>query len=315
MQRTGKKLLACSLAAAVMSITGTALAGQEPYVATVGADSGDSDGLFTNPADPKRQLSFYVSPKVWQFTQHDCTPDGVSAGEFFGSFTSLNATGGVNPITQPEICDTAGQHFGGFVFRGDWNARLSAAQTGSYRWTIALPKRPNGPINLVLECGILKRQAFSGSGFGFHAVKQCAGYTGEKTIAPCGSNQDPEGSISPGILPTLQAWGVKDPGTPFQTAVPLWAYRNPGNYTLESGLVPITPVSVVPTSGYVATNARIALKACMDKTVVVQLPQGDHLLNQGDLINVILNVPANHGVDIYCSRDSLKVQGIGEPNC
>jgi len=304
MQSTGKKLLACSLAAAVMSITGTALAGQEPYVATVGQDSGDSDGLFTNPADPKRQLSFYVSPKIWQFTQHDCTPDGATAGEFFASYVGQNATGAQRAITQPEICDTAGQTFGGFVFRGNWNARVTAGNPGSYRWRIIFPKKPNGPINLVLQCGILKKQAFSSSGFGFHAVKQCAGYTGEKTVAPCGSLQEPVGSITPGRLPTLTAVALTSFGS-----VPLYADPNPGTY--GNGGVALTPGS----TGYSALHTRIALKACQDKTIILRLPQDPYFLEQGDSIEVTLNVPSSNDVDIYCHRDSLKVQGIGEPNC
>jgi len=308
MQSTGKKLLACSLAAAVMSITGTALAGQEPFVATVGPDSGSADGLFPTGSD--RDLDFYISPKLRQFTEHDCTADSFP-GESFTAHTGANATGGARVLNQPEICDTAGQTFGGFVFRGDWNARVPGQNSGSYRWKIALPKKPNGPINIVLECGILKPQQFGVDGF--EAVKRCAGYTGER-VTGCSSLQEPVGSVTPARLPniTARAFSVNLPPLADGTRGFVWlnAYQNPGSYTSTLSLNQSADV----------VHRRIVLKACQDKTIVAQLPivEGEQLLEQGDIIEVTLNVPGGTGgnqLDIYCGRDSLKIQGIGEPNC
>jgi len=305
MQSTGKKLLACTLAAAAMSIAGTALAGQEPFVATVGPDSGSADGLFPNGSD--RDLDFYISPKIRQFTEHDCTPD-TFPGEFFSAHTGLNATNVAKSLNAPEICDTAGQTFGGFVFRGDWNARTPGGNSGSYRWKIALPKKPNGPINLVLECGVLKPQQFGV--FGFEAVKKCAGYTGEN-VSGCASTEPVTGGITPSRLPHITAEAVLvHVGGVNPPRIPLNAYPNPGSYT---GTVPLGPTAAL-------AQRRIVLKACQDKTIVVQLPthEGEQLLEQGDILDVILNIPGGpngNRLDITCGRDSLKIQGIGEPNC
>jgi len=301
MQSTSKKLLACTLAAAAMSIAGAALAGQEPYLATVGADSGDleSPPAFTNPADPKRDLDFYVSPKIRQFTQHRCTGDGIAVGESFQAFTLINGGGSLRPITQPEVCDLSGNRIGGFVFRGDWQARVTGQNQGSYRWRVALPKKPNGPINVVLECGIIKPQQFSP--FGFKVTEDCAGYTGEDVVG-CSSIQDPLGSVTPARLPRLVVQGI--PAFAPNTRINLSAYQNPGSY-----------FHTVPLNG--GENSRIMLKACQDKTVVVALPL-DYDFEAGDLIEVTLNIPggaAGNKLDIYCGRDSLKIQGIGEPNC
>jgi len=285
MQRTRKKLLACSLAAAVMSITGTALAGQEPYVGTVGDDT-----LIP---------SFYISPKLDQFTEHDNCPS-THPGEFFRAYRAAAPTVSV-PVNQPEICDTQGQTgVGNATFRGNYNARTTKGNQRTFEWQIALPKKPNSPINLVLECGIIKPNQFSAANGWFHSIKSCAGYLGEPA-AGCASNCDDAGCVVATKLPKLTVSAII-PTTPNPIIVPLSAYQNPGTYS---------PGTVALNGG---EHTRILMKACMDKTIVVALPVGG-ILEAGDLINVKLDVPAANHMDIYCNEDSLKLQGLGEPQC
>ena len=59
-----------------------------------------------------------------------------------------------------------------------------------------------------------------------------------------------------------------------------------------------------------STGSRIALKACMDKTIFVKWPiegeinalgETEANLEAGDLIKVRMDVPTANTVDIYCS--------------
>ena len=70
-----------------------------------------------------------------------------------------------------------------------------------------------------------------------------------------------------------------------------------------------------------SVNARILLKACMDKTIVTKIPvtgqvnalgQTESDLEAGDLIYVRMDIPITNKVDIYCNSQSLRVAGIGE---
>jgi hypothetical protein len=94
----------------------------------------------------------------------------------------------------------------------------------------------------------------------------------------------------------------------------LTAFKNPGGYTLtidSKTLCMANNGSMQILDG--GPNARILLKACMDKTVVTKLPvtgecnallQRETDLEAGDLIYIRLDVPRGNTVDIYCHAQS-----------
>ncbi len=287
----------------------SAMAGEDPYIAVVGNDSGANQ--------------FYLSPTYVQFL-HDQLPIGIPiTGETF----STNQW-----IGQPEICDTLGVAAGmlgdytGFVStRGNTNARITAGNAGFYQWTIALPKKPSGEINLVLQCGILKPDAFTF--WGFESVLNCAAETGERVTSNC-TRQEVVPGINPLVitaLPTITAVAAPGPYAPTAfTPFHLTAFRNPGTYDpfgtgAPAPLVNGTAAQVL--NGPADPGTRILLKSCMDKTIVTKLPvtgqvnflgDTEYDLEAGDLITVRMNVPRDNTVDIYCHSQSLRVMGIGE---
>ena len=267
-----KWLVVCLVAMCMVTPT---MAAQTPYLAVVGND------INSNP--------FYLSPKYQQFI-FDQTALGVPVdGETFSPST---------PINQPEICDTEGIAGPGnlppFVFRGNNNARVSAGNSGSFEWTVNLPKKPSGEINLVIRCGILTPNAFAVCGFG--AIRLQAGEMAE-------------------ALPAIEAIASAGPYNTF-TPFHLTAYKNPGTYDPFGD--PSMPL-INGAAGQIldgSDRTGILLKACMDKTIVTKLPvegQWNSLGEQeaelvlGDHIKVIMTVPGQNSVDIYCHAESLKV--------
>jgi len=101
----------------------------------------------------------------------------------------------------------------------------------------------------------------------------------------------------------------------------LTAYKNPSNYalTVDTAKAMTNNSSLQTLNGSV--NARVLLKSCMDKCVVAKIPvtgqvnaagQTESDLEQGDIIQVRMDVPIGNTVDIYCHVQSAKIAGIGE---
>ena len=299
-----KWLIGCLL---VLFMVAPAMAGEDPYIAVVGNDINANQ--------------FYLSPKYIQFL-HDQVPIGIP---ITGETWSTNQW-----IGQPEICDTLGVATGtfgnytGFVStRGNTNARITAGNSGYYQWTVALPKKPSGEINLVLQCGILKPDAFTF--WGFESVLDCAAETGERVTSNC-TREEVNAGTNPLIitgLPTVTATVASGPYNPTTGTFHLTAFRNPGTYDPFGTGAPAPMVNGAAAQVLIGTDpaTRILLKSCMDKTIVTKLPvtgqvnalgETEFDLEAGDLITVRLNVPRDNTVDIYCHSQSLKLMGIGE---
>ncbi len=312
-----KWLIGCLLALAMVS---AAFAGEDPYIGIVGND------INYNP--------FYFSQKLQQFLYDQ---DIFSVPVCFGSFpptTPQTRVGGAgceqflsnSPMNQPEICDTTGvvNDVGDFSFFGEPNAVVRKDNAGYYEWYVRLPKKPSGEINLVFQCGVLKPNSFAFEEF--NSVNLCAAETGER-VGPglCTRNQvDPNvNPIIEGSLPRITAAAYPGPYSLGFAPFYLTAYKNPGNYNLTIGtngtthMTNSTSLQILDGS----TEARIMLKSCMDKTVIVKIPVTDQInaagqvesdLEAGDLIWVRMYVPITNTVDLYCNSQSLRVAGIGE---
>ena len=299
----------CANEAVVIGKTSPPSSGEDPYIAVVGNDIGAN--------------AFYLSPKHEQFLYDQTGIDVPVTGEAF----TTNA-----PLIEPEICDTLGiatvvNDIPGppFTFRGNFNGRITAGNQGYYQWSIRLPKKPSGEINLCFQCGVLKPDAFKF--WDFSAVLACAAETGERigTGGLCVREE-----VDPGVNPVISAalpviTAVASPGphapvgfVPFN----LTAFRNPGTYNLalfDSGAAVVNDAATQVLNG--TTDTRILLKACMDKCVLVKLPvtgqvnalgQLEQDLEAGDLITVRMNIPRANTVDVYCHKESLRVMGVGE---
>lgn len=309
-----KWFIGCLLALAMVS---TAFAGEDPYIAVVGNDI-DANG-------------FYFSEKYEQFLyDQDYIGVPVCWGGFPGT-TPQTRVGGPgceqfrsNTLNnQPEICDASGfiNNWGDYTFFGEPNAKVGKQNAGYFEWWIRLPKKPDGEINIVLQCGVLKPNAFAFEGF--EAVLKCAAETGERIGTGFCTRDDVEPGVNPivnGALPRLTAIAYPGPYSLGFTPFNLTAYRNPSSYVLtlnDSAMKDSSSLQVLDGS----INARVLLKSCMDKSVLVKIPvdgqvnakgQTEAALEAGDLIQVRLDIPNNNTVDIYCHSQSARLQGIGE---
>jgi len=324
-----KWLIGCLLALAMVS---AAFAGEDPYIAIVGNDADFNE--------------FYFSPKYEQFLFDQdlfAVPTCIDGGTFPAktSFTRFGAAGcemfrSNRPANQPEVCDTLGETIGvgAWIYSGLPNARITAGNQGWFEWYVFLPKKPSGEINLCIQCGILKPNAFEFEEF--DSVEKCAAETGERigaglcVRAAFDANGLPfTDPIIETALPKITAIAYPGPYSPTQfTPFYLTAYRNPSDYTIPAtGALPGsgTSVSTQPLIGDL--YSRVLLKSCMDKCIIVKLPVDgqvngapattglsttEHSLEDGDIIYVRMDVPINNTVDVYCHRQSLRVQGIGE---
>ncbi len=305
---------------AVFLMVAPAMAGEDPYISIVG-----NDALAFKP--------FYFSPKHTQFLfdtvglfgipdvfgnqdpVNQSTRVGVSGGEQFRSLTLNN---------QAEICDLTGTGVAPtFVTRGLPNAVTRAGNAGFYEWWIRLPKKPSGEINLVIQCGILKPNAFAA--YRFDSIELCAAETGERVGYGTCVRQEVDPGVSPvnnTALPKVTA--VVYPG-PFNIAFApfhLTAFKNPSAYSLAFDAT----TAAISNSGNSqvldgSSNTRILLKACMDKTVVTKLPVTGQLnalgetetdLEAGDMIQIRVDVPRQNSVDVYCHAQSARLAGVGE---
>jgi hypothetical protein len=300
---------------AATALAGTAYAGQEPYVATVCDDTGQvglpgtwcggfaGNNTSTNPVGvyPFALQQFYMSVKEYQFTHLNNDPAWApvpslatfAKGETFAASTAINS---------PDWCDYYG-------YPTNTTARLKAKNSGVYEWTIVLPKKPEGNLNLAIQCGVFKPEETD--------VMFCAGEEGE-IQGPGRCNQaltlPGRSNILASGLPTISARAY--PGlytrqfnnyTPFT----LTAYRTPSNMTLAfTTAVPADP------------DNRIPLKACLTETIFIKQPVTGHVnsrgeiesdLESGDYIVVRMDVPRGHTMDLYCHAQSVKLQGIGDP--
>jgi len=300
---------------AVLFMVAPAMAGETPYIAIV-----DND-ISAN--------TFYFSPKYTQFL-YDQDYIGVpvcytKAGvpqvcEIFKAKTSIN---------QPEVCDYDGTGTAGnvppFTTRGEKNTKITAGNSGWYEWWIRVPMKPDGEINIVIQCGVVKPNAFAV--YGFDAVALCAAETGERIGAGVCVRQeiepgDPGNPLVITALPKLTAIAYPGPQNDF-TPFNLTAFKNPSSYTLQFD--PVTTKMSNNTNSQIldgTLNTRILLKACMDKAVVAKIPvtgqvnaldQTETDLEAGDMIYVRLDIPRQNTVDVYCHAQSARLMGIGEP--
>jgi hypothetical protein len=200
------------------------------------------------------------------------------------------------------------------------NALITATNKGWYQWVIGLPKKPEGELNLEIECGVLKPNSWETQYpvLGYDVINLCAGVTGE----PIGSGictRVAGAPLNEKALPRLEI--IAYPGcnhpkgfAPFH----LTAYKNPGDYKIPgSKLNNNRSLQVLNGS----SNSRIALKGCMEKTVIMKWPQAgttnnmgepEANLEAGDLIVVRLSLLKDNTVDVYCNKYSAKIGGIGE---
>lgn len=316
-----------------------AMAGQDPYVAFVGQDD------LRNP--------WYISSKHAQFTFNEndfgiyTTPwkplpgvEGVQYQPPMTCRTDIAATDpnacekfrSQQPAIQPEVCDLTGPSDAPFIGQekapnqtpnmvGNTNSRVTAGNAGWYEWYIRLPKKPTGQINLVLQCGVLKPNAFAI--YGSEAIELCAAETGEWIGPNCSHDFVDPGTqpVKVAGLPQIKAIAYPGLYSAGFTAFNLTAFKNPSNYTLTfdaSGAITNNGASQVLDG---SVSSKVLLKSCFDKAIIVKLPvtgqvnamgQTESDLVEGDLIYVRMDIPRGGTVDVYCHTQSLKLMGIGE---
>jgi len=288
--------IVCLLAAVVFVVP--AFAGEEPYKAVVDEDA-------NTPV-------FYISPKLDQFLHIDTD----YLNERFVTQTVRS---------EPEVCCTQATRAAIPPLCPDQIAGTdaltsltSAGNSGWYEWWIQVPKKPEGELNIELECGVLKPN--SEFIYGARAIEICAAETGEIIYPNC--TRKPGSYLKPAALPTIEAVaypGCQNSFYPFH----LTAYRNPGSYLVtrnSSTRYLANSVSLQVLDG--GPGARIALKGCMDKTILAKWPKDgegnawgeiETSLRAGDIIKVRMYIPNTNTADVYCNKYSAKIGGIGEP--
>jgi len=322
-----KWLLACL---AVLFMVAPAMAGEDPYIAIVGQDCviGTTPNYFGQVCTAGAANPFYFSPKHQQFMYNEHAAPfyiPVTFGTFppVTQYTRVGGAGQEQFTSQTlnsgvDVCDAT------TAKRGVATAKTGAGNAGFYEWYIWLPKKPDGEINIVIECGVLKPNALAV--FQNEAIELCAAETGERL----GLGQCARQPIDPGLSPVINTalpkiTAVAYPGpfantqwTPFH----LTAFKNPGSYSLTFDAVTgalSNSVSAQVLDG--STNARVVLKACMDKTLITKLPvigqvnalgETENDLENGDMIYVRMDVPRQGTTDIYCHAQSVSIRGIGE---
>lgn len=307
---------------ALLMVSG-AMAGEDPYIGIVGNDALEVNTFYFSP----KYLQFLYDQESLEFSIPVCESTyGFIIPAYRNYLRGCEQFRSQTPVNQPEICDTTGVVFpGGSQFSGLTNARTTAFNSGSYQWYIRLPKKPNGELNLVFQCGVLKPNAFAI--YNFAAVDLCAAETGERVGPNCSRIEvNPgENPIIPTALPTVTA--IAYPGAYANPDFPLagfnlTAWRNPGTYGPDDGTLP-NPLIDNDFNQVLngAPGTRILLKSCFDKTVIVKLPvtgqqnalgQTEYDLEAGDIVYVRLNIPRAGTTDIYCHPQSLRLMGIGE---
>jgi hypothetical protein len=307
-----------------------AFAGEEPYKAAVWNDN----------AIPY----FHISPKVYQFTHDntayyddcedvlfvpdprinsDCEPFG--SGFLCPSACTESFKYQASAVDQPEVCCAQQVALASDTElvrcpdQSEWGrtALISAGNAGWYEWTIALPKKPEGELNLEMQCGVLKPNSWAFAEY--NAINICAAVTGEP-VGPNCTRVTGAPLITSGLprLEVIAHPGCNNDFEPFH----MTAYKNPGQYAVTNASGHLTnSTSLQVLDGTV--GSRIALKACLEKTILVKWPKAglvnvlgerEAALEAGDLIKVRMKVPAGNTVDLYCGKYSVTIGGIGEPN-
>src|SRR5512136_2480331 len=298
---------------AVCFMVAPAMSGEDPYISIVGPD------YLGNP--------FYFSPKHFQFMYNE-NADPFFIPVTFGTFPPVNQYTRVGGAGQEqfrsqtvnanvEVCDATAQA------RGIRGAKTPAGNSGFYEWFIRVPKKPDGEINIVLQCGVVKPNAVAV--YGYDAIELCAAETGERIGYGTCVRQEVDPGVSPVVstaLPKITAIAYPGPYNVAFSPFHLTAFKNPSAYTLTFDAV----TAAMSNTGNAqvldgSSNARILLKACMDKTVITKLPvtgqinalgETENDLEAGDLIYVRVDVPRQNTVDIYCHRWSTRLTGVGE---
>ena len=294
---------------ALMFMVVPAMAGEDPYIAIVNND------ITAN--------RFYFSPKHTQFLYDQTYINVPVCFDKVGVPERCEVFKAKTPVIQPELCDYSGTgRVPPFAHRGNANAKTPAGNSGWYEWWIRLPKKPDGEVNIVIQCGVVKPNAFAI--YDFYAVVFCAAETGERIGTGVCVRQEVDPGVSPVInaaLPKIKA--IAYPG-PYNDFLPfnLTAFKNPSSYSLAFD--PVTAAMTNNSNSQVldgSSNTRVMLKACMDKTVTTKLPvtgqfnalgQTETDLEAGDMIYVRIDVPRQNTVDVYCHAESVRLQGIGE---
>ena len=284
-----------ALASLFLFMVAPAMAGEDPYIGIV---DNDTNG---------KGWHFYFNLRQQQFLVDQDAGGPLATGEQFRSQTAS---------TRQEVCDTKSQAVT-LPYVTLPNAKTPAGNSGFYEWSINLPKKPSGEINIVIECGVLKP--------GGTSVGLCAAETGERI----GHGLCVRDEVDPGVSPVNQLalpkiTAIAYPG-PY--ALEAWepfhltAFKNPSSYTLAFDANGAMTNGLTSQTLDGSTNARVLLKACMDKSVVTKLPvtgqinalgETEQDLEAGDLIYVRMDVPRQNTVDIYCHSQSVRIQGIGE---
>ena len=248
--------------------------------------------------------AFYISEKQAQFLFSNT----AFSNEVFGSQHI--------PLA-PEVCCTEETVLAGACPSAP-NSLTTSGTSGWYVWRIQLPEEPVGELNIEIECGVLKPDSFTF--WGYESIEHCAGETGE-TVDP-GCTRRPQTYLRASALPTIEAVaypGCQNDFTPFH----LISYKNPSTY--QGSRDPVYHNIKNSGAGQVldgSTNSRIALEACMEKALFAKLPMDGEInalgeyetaLRAGDIIEIRMEVPTANTVDIYCSRYSVKIGGIGNP--
>jgi len=333
----------------VMILAAPAFAGEEPYKAAVYEDN-EIPSFYISP-----KLAQFTHPETFYYGHcyyYFCNPTGpvdpevcvpldgncfICSSKCQERFSSKTA-----PIS-PEVCcdqETADSYHcsktGGSCNPTDpncqgkdnscisdcpdiGNSRITAGHSGWYEWVIGLPEIPVGELSIEIECGVLKPDALAI--YGQDAINVCAAETGE--IISLGLCERMAGSyLNAASLPKITA--IAYPGSQNNDFKPfhLTAYRAPSTHNVLYGAAGrlLNAQGLQVLNGKAET--RIALKACMEKTIMIMLPEPGRVnalgeterhLEAGDLIKVRMDVPLANTVDIYCSTYSVKIGGIGEP--
>jgi hypothetical protein len=318
---------AASGVALAVAFCGSALAGQEPYIAVVG------DDYYAN--------GFYLSYKEQQFLH--ANPEWVytytTAHTFWEQFRTQNQRIFPNPTSpapqvQPEVCDTEGEWRSAqeWYDRGNPNYLIAHGNAGFYEWDVVLPKKPRGNINLALQLGVLKDNAWASNiaeGGHYHTIEVCAGETGERLgVGICNRAEDNPRipPVIPNWLPVVTATAIAGPFANFSTPFSLTAYKQPSNFVLAIPQPAPAPAAPNPTAATLLVGSpdnRVVLKGCLTENILVKIPvtgysnileQTETDLEAGDKIRVRLDFPNGHSMDIYGHRESLRVMGLGDPN-
>jgi hypothetical protein len=311
MKRLTSVAVAVGLAVGAAS---TSWAGQEPYVGVAG------DDIYMN--------RYYLEAKLWRWL-HEEGDIGVEEsyqmlGESFGG--SANLSDNAEVCIPPEGYDLTpnGDDLNGSHLVPDETVQhLPVDNAGHFRWVIQLPKKPRGNINIQLQCGVLKPNTYGLFGMP-KAVDYCSGETGEIVGDICDrkSVNPNQSAIAVGKLPrvTVKAY----PSMPVEGSGPfhMTAFRVPGTFSLNRdgpGLAASTKSQQVLDGG---NTSRVVLKSCQPETLFVKWPVSGQIngknevesdLEAGDKIEIKLDFPRGHTMDVYCNQWSAKIMGIGDP--